>query len=312
VVSKLVYYAMGGGLGHLVRARAFLHTRALEARATVVTASSFAYDVRVTAGLDVLVAPNDLERTPAVFKQWLTGAVRRLDANCLCVDTFPAGILGELNQFELPGVQLWHVARALRWQSYEPLLPATPPRFDRCWRVEALADDHETYLAAHCNQLSNLELRDPPLPAAPSSLPPPHHPYWLVVHSGPPAEVAELIAYAAEIRAFERADVPLCVLTPNPPESLPANTITRDVFPAHAYFESAERIFTAAGFNVMRQTEPYRHKHLVLPMPRRFDNQFGRAIPSHARTSPSGTDHQSSGRTASKNFAWAPEKFWPI
>jgi hypothetical protein len=58
---------------------------------------------------------------------------------------------------------------------------------------------------------------------------------------------------------------------------LPARTHALDIFPADAYFADAQRIFSAAGFNVMRQTARYRSKHTALPMPRRFDDQFERA-----------------------------------
>jgi len=46
----IVYYAIGGGLGHLVRARAVLHTLGV-ADAVLVTASPFAKDARVTGAL---------------------------------------------------------------------------------------------------------------------------------------------------------------------------------------------------------------------------------------------------------------------
>jgi hypothetical protein len=37
-------------------------------------------------------------------------------------------------------------------------------------------------------------------------------------------------------------------------------------------------IFSAAGFNIMRQCAPYRAKHNVLPMSRRYDDQFERTL----------------------------------
>jgi len=36
----------------------------------------------------------------------------------------------------------------------------------------------------------------------------------------------------------------------------------------------ADRIITACGFNSMRQTAPYRHKHHFLPFLRRLDDQY--------------------------------------
>jgi hypothetical protein len=273
VVSNLVYYAMGGGLGHQVRARAFLHTIGYAGRATLVTASERAKDVRVIGDLELAQAPNGLERDAAAFRQWLMDLLAERAADCLCVDAFPAGILGELNG-SLPGLQLWHVARLLRWHNYAPLLRGEPLAFDRCWCVEPLHVEHRAFLDAHCKVVEALELVDPPQPCAAAEE---AEPYWLVVHSGPRDEVAELAAFAHEIRALESAAVPLLVITRHPPRELPPQTRVLDVFPAEAYFAGAQRIFSAAGFNVMRQTERYRDKHTVLPMPRRFDDQLERA-----------------------------------
>jgi hypothetical protein len=46
------------------------------------------------------------------------------------------------------------------------------------------------------------------------------------------------------------------------------------VWPVHA---DADRVFTAAGFNAMRQLAAHRERHRFLPLPRRFDDQFERA-----------------------------------
>jgi rRNA maturation protein Nop10 len=117
---------------------------------------------------------------------------------------------------------------------------------------------------------------------------PGNEPYWLIVHSGPQSEVAELIAYANDIRAAEASDVALWVASPQAPVNLAASVRVLDVFPADAYFAAAQRIFSAAGFNIMRQTAPYRGKQTVLPMPRRFDDQFERARRAfaHRQTTP--------------------------
>ena len=53
----ILYYALGGGLGHLVRARAVLYTLGVAERAVLVTASPFAADARVVGGLPVVRVP---------------------------------------------------------------------------------------------------------------------------------------------------------------------------------------------------------------------------------------------------------------
>jgi hypothetical protein len=50
-----------------------------------------------------------------------------------------------------------------------------------------------------------------------------------------------------------------------------------NLFPVYPYFRQAGRIFTACGFNSMKQTKEFSYKHHFLPFRRRFDNQFLRA-----------------------------------
>ncbi|MEY4581528.1 MAG: hypothetical protein RL701_6231, partial [Pseudomonadota bacterium] len=117
--KTLVYYALGGGLGHLVRARAFLHTLGLRDRALVLTASPHALDARVMEGLAISLVPEHLERDQQALQSFLADEISRVAADCLCVDTFPAGLLGELEGITSPPhVQRWHVARLLRWNVY--------------------------------------------------------------------------------------------------------------------------------------------------------------------------------------------------
>jgi hypothetical protein len=270
---RIVYYAIGGGLGHLVRARAFLHTLDLSNDAVVLTVSDYARDRRVVGDLGILFAPRALDGKPAALRDWLLHELERMQPECLCIDAFPAGILGELCDLRDRGIELWHVARLLRWDEYRAQLSGDCPHFHRVFRVEPLTAAHDAFLRTHADSIEDLELIDPPGEPPIESA----EPYWLIVHSGPAAEVAELIAYAEEIRRVENADVPLLVISANTPKELPPGTRVIDVFPATPYFGAAQRIFSAAGFNVMRQTRACRAKHVVLPMPRKLDDQMERA-----------------------------------
>lgn len=271
---RLVYYALGGGLGHLARASAFLHTLGLTQDAVLITASQHARDARVVGDLQVLTTPQALQQDVAAFQAWLVRELERLAADCFCVDVFPAGILGELCDFPSGLVgSWWHVARLLRWDEYATLIRGAAPRYDRVFRVETLAEAQQLFLDRHSARSEDLQLIDaPPVADAFEAAP-----YWLVVHSGPAQEVSELIAYAEEIRRIEAVDVPLLIATLDAPAQLPAGARLLDVYPATAYLAPAQRIFSAAGFNVMRQTAPFRGKQMLLPMPRRFDDQFERA-----------------------------------
>ncbi len=53
--------------------------------------------------------------------------------------------------------------------------------------------------------------------------------------------------------------------------------IKAELYPAAQLFPAASRIISAAGFNVMLETEAWRAKHDVVPFARKFDDQYRRA-----------------------------------
>ena len=220
------YYAMGGGLGHLTRARAFLHT--LNVRATIVADSPFASDPRVTGGVPV---------------------VRTVPPGDLILDTFPAGLFGEIE-----GGVVDYVARYVRWERYA--LPPNPPRIRRAYVLEPLHPAQEAYVREHADEIVPLDLDDPPAIAAPPPMP---SSYVLVVHSNAD-EREELLAYARDVCAEEGVADPI---------------VAPDVYPATLVAANATRIFTGGGFNAMRQFggDP---RHRPLPFERKFDDQYAR------------------------------------
>jgi hypothetical protein len=230
------YYANGGGLGHLTRARAFLHTLALERDAVIVADSPFASDRRVVGDIPVTRVP--------------TGD--------LILDTFPAGLFGEIEA----GV-VDYVARYVRWDRYT--LPPDPPRIRRAYILEPLHTDQDRYVRAHAETvIEDLELRDPPCSAPESAELPPR--YVLVVHSQA-TEREELLAYAGEVCGEEGITDPI---------------VAPDIYPATLAASNATRIFTGGGFNAMRQfgCDP---RHRPLPFDRRFDDQYARVARFRAK-----------------------------
>ena len=223
---------MGGGLGHLTRARAFLHTLGLERDAVIVTDSPFAGDKRVVGDIAV---------------------VRELpDDGHLVLDTFPAGLLGDIETRDAD-----YVARYVRWDRYT--LPENPPRIGRAYILEPLHPEQERYVRERAEVvIENFELCDPP--AAAQDLPELPPGYVMVVHSGPAWECEELFAYAREVCQAEGVGGPIVAV---------------DVYPATLLAPRATRIYTAGGFNAMRQfgRDP---RHRPLPFERRFDDQYAR------------------------------------
>lgn len=183
----IAYYAMGGGLGHLTRARAFLHTLHLDA--VIVSQSPFAADPRVIGDVPV---------------------VRERPEGSLILDAFPAGLFGEIE-----GGVVDYVARYVRWDRYT--LPPNPPRIRRAYILEPLHPEQERYVRAQASEVVHLEqLIDPPALQAPPAMP---ARYALVVHSQPD-ERGELLAYARDVCREEGIDAPILA-----PDVYPATLI---------------------------------------------------------------------------------------
>jgi hypothetical protein len=255
----IVYYAIGGGLGHLVRARAALHTLGVS-DAVLVTASPFAKDARVTGEVPVIDVPVSLDGDRVRLRRWFADVVAAERPERVIVDAFPAGVLGELPELDVP---LDHIARLLRWPKYARRLDGALPPIETTFVLEPLHPDHRAALEGASDRLEPLLLFDPPAPVRDDAAG-----AALVVHAGPDHEVEALVALA------RTTSHPVRVARPGGPDL--------DVRPASALFPSAAAIVTAAGFNAMRQAAPFRDRHVFVPFPRPLDDQFARATTSAA------------------------------
>jgi hypothetical protein len=262
----IFYYAPGGGLGHLTRGRRVLEVFGLTHDATFITASPYAIDVRVTGNIPVVTMPASLDGDVDAHRAWMRNAIAGADR--VIVDTFPAGIQGELTNLD---ARMDLVARSLRWGAYRRAVPSPLPRFDTIWSIEPLEAEHEATLRAHAISWRDLDLRTAPDNATSSS------DYWLIVHSGPADEVRELIAHCEELRRMDGSHERVLVAT-RCAIPLPHGFERIDAYPVTHLFAGAPRIISAAGFNIMLETESCREKHHPVPFARRYDDQYARAM----------------------------------
>jgi hypothetical protein len=279
----ILYYALGGGLGHLTRARAVVQTLGLR-DVTLLTASPFAGDPRVTGDLPVITVPLELAGDLAVLRSWLAALLERRSPKALYLDAFPAGIMGEFSDLALPaGLPIHYLARRLRWAEYRAHAPGPLPPLAVAYILEPLDAEHDRFVRAQVDSVRPLALQDPPADLTPAdrvrvaNLAGSGRPLWLIVHSDPGDELGELMGYATDLARLEGVSPALVVVAPRRPLDLPAGVAHLDSYPATPLFPLADRLFTAAGFNVMRQAIPYRERHHCLPFARRFDDQFARA-----------------------------------
>ncbi|WP_157260916.1 hypothetical protein [Patulibacter minatonensis] len=271
--GEVLVHALGGGLGHLARACRVVRALGLEDRAVLLTASRHAGDVRATGGLPVVAVDPAAAGDPAALLDLIAA---RAPAR-IVVDAFPLGVAGELEGLCSSGVaggpRVDHVARRLRWDVYRPRFGAGRVRFGTTLVLEPLEPAHEAFLRDHSDRMvpwSPPVERHAPRRAHPG-------PHWLVVHSGPDEETLELVAHAREHQAAEGTDLPIVVLSPTTPPGLPDDVLVRDELPAAPFLAAADRLVTAAGWNVLDESRPFRGRHHVVPFERALDDQPWRA-----------------------------------
>jgi hypothetical protein len=272
-----LYYANGGGLGHLTRANAFLRQLKIENETAILTASKFAEDKRIVGDIEIIKVDDDLSQQRKKYRDFLQKVLSDLLPEKIFLDSFPAGIIGEFTDFDFGKTEVSYIARLLKWRNYSYCLIGKPPQFKKTFVLEMLEKEHQIFIENHSDEITGLELHYPHPEKQNEDfikqIVKKHNPFWLIVHAGNIEETGELWKFAEEIKEIEKAEVELVLISPNP---FP-NKICFDIYPASLLFPFAKRIFTAGGFNAVQQTKDLRSKHFVMPFERRYDDQFARA-----------------------------------
>lgn len=276
-----LYYAVGGGLGHLTRARAFLHTLGIERNSAILTASGYSCDKRITENIQIIKLSESYARDKFAYSNFLFDTIQKHQPANFYIDSFPAGILGEFSNFDFGRTNVIYIARLLKWACYAPLLKKNyRADFKTTFVLETLSGGHYDFVKKNSRSIEKIKLIYPTAATIPENagkILNDIKPFWLIVHSGDMSEKTELVRYADDMRNIERADVILVLASPERIEIDIPDLIQADIYPAAMLFVSAGRIFTACGFNAMNQLEIFREKHFFLPFERRFDDQFERA-----------------------------------
>lgn len=230
--GPLIFYAPGAGLGHLTRALAIclpLRDAGIDAR--IVSDSPFAPGIAALARCPVI----DIDV--------------RVEAGLVITDTFPYGLRDEWRSSNTP---LLHIARRLR--------------------VPRETGDVAVIIEAEPLGIDGAVKLDGPIRLAPGRIRTrvprelDRDGLTLIVHSGPPDEVAALRALADE-------DATVIA---------PFGGI--DYYPAQNLYARARRVITGAGYNAMADMLWHREKHTALAFARNYDDQFTRL--THFYTNP--------------------------
>jgi hypothetical protein len=278
----ILYYAPGGGYGHVCRGLKVL--AACEPKETaVIICSPNSVPEETFPCVTLLPIPRNTKEDIAIYRTWLYGRLERLQPERIYIDTFPAGLVGELLYCpDVAAYQLLYVARRMQWSMYAAVARRCPFIFSGAYLVEPLEEPHRLYTVSSSKKCAVLELPQlqSPVPPGPEDFPVQMDrslPLWGIVHSGVAMEVETLLNYAQQAAGMENRVVQRLLISPEKPEQLSRDVSWMSCFPACKLYPFFNRIFTGCGFNAMHETIPFRKKHRWIPFERRFDNQFWRA-----------------------------------
>lgn len=263
-----LFYAMGGGLGHLYRVRTFIDQRNFTSF-QVLTNNPLAEKLFSPAELALVE-----HETPHGLVEQIQSALNTIPFTELYVDAFPAGLFGEIPALNHRTVYL---ARRLNWSAYKSLVKPGQLRFNETLLFEELEAEHWQVVKEVSETISSIDLHYPHADSSRiiSRENIPHaKPVWLIVHSFIREEVEMLVQYAKEVARLEKQDPVFIVLSDQ--QIVEENVFCYTWFPAQDWFPLATRIFTGGGFNVLKQAVPYAEKITAIPFPRRYDDQAWR------------------------------------
>lgn len=272
----ILFYSVGGGLGHLTRFGSFVRTLGITEPVTIIASSPFSRDHRVVDEKHkVMIPPFKAARSKESLVEWLQAVIDELKPDKIYIDAFPAGILGELNDVFLPTkTECFLLARIIKWDVYLERIPNFRGHFSRVFQLEDLPAEYLEFLAKYADDTEKMSL-DKPAEMVPEVQI--EDGAWLIIHSGPDSELQAIIGKAHEDYQNEQNKPEVLVVYPGKrPAFVPAEFRFVNLYPAYPLYSQAGRVYSAAGFNMVDQMKDYRSKHYVMPFERILDNQAER------------------------------------
>jgi hypothetical protein len=274
-----LYCALGGGMGHVTRALAFVHTMKYDWKDFIILISSRLYQDLFPADTTVLF-PEKENPTAVELQQYLLSIINKFAIDEVFLDAFPCGIVGEWNSFPLNGIRFYYIARILNWDNYKIIISKKSPLFEKVYLVEEISGDQLEYINEKSKSNEFLNLIYPDFPVSNEKLElikNAGQPVWLIVHSGPEDEVESLYHYAIDLAEEDRSKPLFLICTQADGIKICDNAmIIKDWF-IWNIFGLVDKIITGCGFNLMQQTRQYSKKHIFVPFIRKYDDQFLRS-----------------------------------
>jgi UDP:flavonoid glycosyltransferase YjiC (YdhE family) len=293
---RVLYYALGGGLGHLTRSIAVLRQvqRRLTPAVLAITNSPHAALYEAEG-----VPHTRLTQADGAFAGALAGRIRsticEFEPDVLVVDAFPRGILGELPGV-LPELRCPKVAilRRLRHEyvAQYGVVDFVRSHYRRAVLVEGMP-------GAFADALGDVVIRVPPVLIRDVDELPSRtqarealglrdgERAVLGVGSGSPEKVRGLFRLLQKIRARSPVGFALRLATLNDLPSEPWAEFHVRHFPLMELLTGVDLVVGAAGYNLYHETQALGVPAVFVPQERLYDEQLARASGSAVASSPS-------------------------
>ena len=266
-----IFYVQGGGLGHLTRTHALIKTLRIPAKdVRIITPSAFTGYFKEYSFIKI-----SWNATMSRWSQVIIDTILSYDNTTFYIDAFPLGLKGELFQVyqTFPNIEYIYISRILKWQKYLGTLPkGNSLEFSETILLEELYPEHLSWIQQYSKKTTQLTLDYEPVSPTPFL----DTPYAMIIHSGGKEDVLHIIHRALE-DLQNNPQIPLVVFTQvDISIHNPRMIIHQHVYPVSRYYHHAEIIYTAAGFNSIQELQPYRDKHIAIPLEKLYDDQFFR------------------------------------
>ncbi|UZR95415.1 hypothetical protein [Chondrinema litorale] len=272
-----LYYAVGGGLGHITRTQSFISHFRLE-NVIVVTSCMFAKSILGNIPFHVL--PSGLAGSKESLSNWIKTFITENNISEIYLDAFPAGIIGEWNNTFYSNITFYYVARILNLYAYKKHIGEKLPVFKTVFICEWLPEHQVDFISKLTDELVTVDFNYPEVESV--KLPDflrnkQNEKVWLIIHSGNKEECMVLYQHAFDLAQLEITNASIILIHPEPYLFRGEKIEVHKYFHLTEMYKLADKIFTGCGFNSMYQLKNYRKKHIFIPFHRKFDDQFFRA-----------------------------------
>jgi predicted glycosyltransferase len=248
MTKNILFYAQGGGLGHLQRSMNMINVLQLfsndDAIYQVFVASSSIYltdylkEIAISnpklqnklQHIKPLLIPqnfeNDSENNFINYQKWLVKQINDLNIGEIYLDVFPCGLVGEWNNItellvNFSEIKFYSISRHLKWQNYKQLI-TKPLFFEASFVVEALESEHLAFITQHSKSVKTIKLipfqynlqqnssQNNLKTNLKSNL---ETPFWLIIHSEPLEELLILLEYTLEKQLIQKSNSQIIIIS---------------------------------------------------------------------------------------------------